>query len=111
MTLPRFPKVPTPLEGVDAGLDVVAEVVTLPARVAASLGHTIEQTAQGVGRAIAKPKDAGPVPAPPDVIVGGALEAATSIAGGVVDGITGVVGAFQQTGEGVKAQIDALVKR
>ncbi len=111
MTFPRFPRVPSPLEGVDAGLDVVAEVVGLPARVAASIGHTLEQTAQGVGRAIAKPKDAGAVPAPPDVIVGGALEAVTSIAGGVVDSITGVVSALQQTGEGVKRQIDALVKR
>ncbi|KKK78587.1 hypothetical protein LCGC14_2842060, partial [marine sediment metagenome] len=47
MTLPRFPRIPTPLELADAALDSAAEVVLVVPRVVSSLAHTVEQTAQG----------------------------------------------------------------
>lgn len=106
----RFPKIPTPLEVADAGLDTVAEVVALPARLLNNLGATVQQTAQGIETAINRPKNAGAVPASPDVIIGGALDAANALAGGVIQGINGVLKSVQQTGEGVKGQIDSLIR-
>ena len=110
MVMPRFPKIPTPLELVDAGLDSVAEVAALPARLLDNLAGTVQQTAKGIEAGINRPKNAGGVPASPDQIIGGALDIANAVAGGVVQGINGVLKSVQQTGEGVKGQIDTLVR-
>ncbi len=109
--MPRFPRIPTPLELADAALDTVAEGVLVVPRVVASLGHAVEQTAQGVGAAISKPKDMAAVPAPPDAVIGVGFDAAGALVGGVMTGITGVVDAFKKTGDGMKAQIDPIIRR
>ena len=111
MTLPRFPRIPTPLELADAALDSAAEVVLVVPRVVSSLAHTVEQTAQGLGQAISKPKDMAAVPAPPDAVIGVGFDAAGALVNGVMTGITGVVDAVKKTGDGVKAQIDPLIRR
>ena len=95
---------------VDAGLDSVAEVIQLPARLGSSLANTAQQTAQRVQAAIDKPKNYSEVPAPPGTVMEGGLDAAAGLAGGVVEGISGVFSAVQQTGEGVKRQLDQLVR-
>ena len=104
-------KVPTPLEVVDAGLDTVAEVVQLPARVGSKVFTSGQQTADRINQAIGRPKDYAEAPAPPDVILQGGLDAATGLASGVVEGIGGVFDALRQTGEGVKHQLDSLIRR
>lgn len=106
-----FGKIPSPLEVLDAGLDAVAEVVQFPARLGSELAASVQHTAAGVKGAVDQPKNYAEIPAPPDVVVNGALEAVSSVAGGVIEGVTGVLDAFQQTGLGVKGQIDTLVKR
>lgn len=106
----RFPKIPTPLEIADAGLDTVAEVAALPARLLNNLAGTVQQTAQGIEAGINRPKNAGGVPASPDQIIGGALDVANAVLGGAVSGINGVLKAVQDTGQGVKGQIDTLVR-
>ncbi len=110
MVLPRFGKIPTPLEVVDAGLDSVAEVVQLPARLMANLGQSGVTTAQGIKSAIDGPKNQAEIPASPDVVIQGALNSVTSVAAGVVDGISKTVQSVQETGEGVKAQLDQLLR-
>lgn len=104
-------RIPTPLEVVDAGLDSVAEVVQLPARVGSKVFMSGQQTAERVNQAIGRPKEYAEVPAPPDVILQGGLDAVTGLASGVADGIGGVFDALQQTGEGIKRQLDALIRR
>lgn len=111
MVLPKFGQIPTPLELVDAGLDSVAEVVKLPARLMANLGQSGVTTAQGISAAIDGPKNQSEIPASPDVVIQGALNTVTSVAGGVVDGIQKGVQSVQETGEGVKSQLDQLLKR
>ena len=106
-----FGRIPSPLEVVDAGLDSVAEVVQFPARVGSHLAMTGQHAAEGVKSAIDKPKNLGEIPATPEVIVDGGLEAASKLAGGVVEGVTGVFESIQETGLGIKGQIDALVRR
>lgn len=110
MVLPRFGKIPTPLEVVDAGLDSVAEVVKLPARLMANVGQSGITTAQGISSAIDMPKNQSEIPASPDVVIQGALNTLTSVAGGVVDGISQGVKSVQETGEGVKGQLDQLLR-
>ena len=107
---PRFGKIPTPLEVVDAGLDSAAEIVQLPARLESSLATATQHTAEKVKAAIDKPKNYSEVPAPPGTVMEGGLDAAASLAGGVVEGISGIFNAVQQTGEGVKKQLDQLVR-
>ena len=103
-------KIPSPLELVDAVLDSVAEVAQLPAKLAGNVAHAVEQGSQGIQAGIAKPKDVAAVPAPPDTIIQGALDAATGAANGIVTGISGAFKAVQETGEGVRRQLDSLRK-
>jgi hypothetical protein len=104
-------KVPTPLEVVDAGLDTVAEVIQLPARAGSNLFNTGQRTADRIKAAIDRPKDYAQVPAPPDVLLEGGLDALSGAASGVVEGIGGIFDAVQKTGEGVRRQIDGLIRR
>lgn len=106
-----FGRIPSPLEVLDAGLDSVAEVVKLPARLGANIGIAAQSTAQKIGSGVDKPKDYAEIPAPPDVVAGGALDVVTGVAGGVVETVGGVLGAIQATGEGIKSQLDQLVRR
>lgn len=106
-----FGRIPSPLEVVDAGLDSIAEIVQFPARVGSELAASAQHTAAGVKGAVDQPKNYAEIPAPPDVVVNGALEAASSLAGGIIEGVTGIFGAVQETGLGVKGQIDSLVRR
>ena len=110
--MPRFfDKVPTPLEVADTGLDTVAEVVQLPARMGSNLFGAGKRTMDGVAAAIEQPKAAGEVPAPPDVVLRGGLGAVTAVASGVVEGIGGVFDAFRQTADGARRHIDGLVPK
>ena len=104
-------KIPTPLEVVDAGLDTVAEVVQLPARVGSNLFNTGQKTADRIKTAVDKPKEYAQVPAPPDVVLEGGLDLVAGAASGVVEGIGGIFDALQKTGEGVRRQIDGLIRR
>ena len=106
-----FGKVPTPLEVADAGLDTVAEVLQLPARAGANLFTTGQRTADRIRTAIDRPKQHAEVPAPPDVVLQGGLDALSGAASGVVEGIGGIFDAVQKTGEGVRREIDGLVRR
>jgi hypothetical protein len=108
--LPRLGKIPTPLEVVDAGLDSVAEVAKLPARLMANLGQSGAQAAQGIQSAIDQPKNVAEIPASPDVVIKGGLSTLTSVGSGVVDAIQKGVQSVQETGEGVKAQFDQLLR-
>ncbi|MDO8750927.1 MAG: hypothetical protein Q7K03_07270 [Dehalococcoidia bacterium] len=96
-------KIPSPLEVVDAGLDTVAEVVQLPARAGSNLFMSGQKATDRIKSAIDKPKEYSQAPAPPDVVAGAAS--------GVVEGIGGIFDALQKTGEGVRKQIDGLIKR
>ena len=87
---------------VDAGLDSVAEVTQLPARLGSNLATATQQTAQRIQAAIDKPKNYSEVPEPPGTVLEGGLDAAASLAEGAVEGISGIFNAGQQTGEGVK---------
>ncbi len=110
MVLPRFGKIPTPLEVVDAGLDSVAEVFKFPTRLMANLGQSQITTAQGINTAIDMPKNQAEIPASPDVVIQGGINTLTSLASGVADGISKGVSAVQETGEGVKSQLDQLLR-
>ena len=110
MVLPRFGKIPTPLEVADAGLDSVAELFKFPSRLMANLGQSGITTAQGISSAIDMPKNQAEIPASPDIVIQGAISTVTSVASGVVDGITKGVLSVQETGEGVKGQLDQLLK-
>ena len=106
-----FGRIPSPLEILDAGLDSVAEVIQLPARLGANLGTAAQHTAQTLQGAVDKPKNYAEIPAPPDVVAGGGLDAVAGVAGGIVEGVSGVFQAIQETGNGIKGQLDQLVKR
>lgn len=106
-----FGRIPSPLEVVDAGLDSVAEVAQFPARALSHVASSTQHAAEGVKAGIDQPKNYSEIPAPPDVIVNGGLEAASKLAGGVIEGVSGVFDSIQETGMGVKGQIDALVRR
>ncbi len=104
-------KIPTPLEVVDAGLDTVAEVVQLPARAGSNLFMSGQKATDRIKSAIDKPKEYSQAPAPPDVVLQGGLDVVAGAASGVVEGIGGIFDALQKTGEGVRRQIDGLIKR
>ena len=108
---PRFGKIPTPFEVLDAGLDSVAEVLQLPARLGGNLAMAGQRAADRVRGAIDKPKNSSEAPAPPGVVAEGGLDAAAALAGGVVESVGSVFESLQQTGEGVKSQLDHLVRR
>ena len=103
-------RVPTPLEVADTGLDTVAEVVQLPARVGSNLFGAGQRTLDRISAAIEQPKATADVPAPPDVVLRGGLAAVSGAASGVVEGIGGVFDAFQKTADGVRRHIDGLIK-
>lgn len=109
--LPRLGNIPTPLEVVDSALDNVAELVQLPFRAGKNVSTATAGAFGGVKSALDRPKEYAEVPAPPDVVVRGALEGVASIGGGVVEAVTGVFGAVKETGDGVKRHVDDLIKR
>ena len=104
-------KLPTPLEIVDAGLDTVAEVVQLPARAGSNLFNSGQKATDRIKAAIDKPKEYAQAPAPPDVVLEGGLDVVAGAASGVVEGVGGLFDAVQKTGEGIRRQIDSLVRR
>lgn len=107
----RFPAVPSPLEVADAALDSVAELIQVVPRAGAAVGQAGVEMAQGIKAAIDKPKNQSEVPATPDVVISGALDTVNAVVGGVAKGVSGVFGAIQETGEGIKGQLDQLVRR
>ena len=101
-------KLPSPLELADTVLDSVAEVVQLPARVAANVTGAIQHGAEGIKQGIEKPKAQAQIPATPDVVIQGGLDAAAGAAQGIVEAAGGVFKAVQDTGEGVRRQLEGL---
>lgn len=111
MTPRLFGRIPSPLEAVDAALDSAAEVIKFPGRLVENVAHGVEGGSRSVQSAIDGPKNYAEIPAPPDVIIQGALNAAQGLANGLVEGVGGIFDAVKETGEGVKSQIDTLVRR
>ncbi|MDP3063427.1 MAG: hypothetical protein Q8O40_09500 [Chloroflexota bacterium] len=109
--LPGLGKVPTPLEVVDSLLDNVGDLVKLPARVGTKTLTAGAEAFSGVKSALDRPTEYADVPAPPDVVVQGAVDGLASIGGGVVKGITGIFDGLKETGDAVKGNLDALIKR
>lgn len=104
-------KIPSPLEVVDAGLDTVAEVAQLPARAGSNLFNSAQKATDRIRAGIDKPKEYSQVPAPPDVVIEGGLDVVAGAASGVVEGVGGIFDAVQKTGEGIRRQIDGLIRR
>jgi hypothetical protein len=104
-------RVPSPLEIAGGGLDTVAEVVQLPGRAVGNVLGAGERAVGQVVGAIERPKGYGDMPAPPDVVVEGALDAVTGVASSVIEGVGGVFNAVQDTGDGIRRNIDRVVRR
>ena len=68
---PRFGKIPTPRQVLNAGLDSAAEVLQLPARLGSNLSMAGQRAADRVRVAIDKPKNYSDAPAPRSVVVEG----------------------------------------
>lgn len=107
----RFGNIPTPLEVVDGALDTVLEVAQLPGRLTGNLAGAVAQTAQGFNQGLRRPEDYSDIPAPPDVVAGGALDSVGAVVSGVLDGLGGIVRAVTDTGNGVRRQIDTTFGR
>jgi hypothetical protein len=104
-------KVPSPLEIVGGGLDTVAEVVQFPGRAARNVLGAGQGALDRVVGAVDRPKGYGDIPAPPDVVAEGALDAVTGVASSIVEGVGGLFTAVQDTGDGIKRNIDRVVRR
>jgi hypothetical protein len=104
-------KVPSPLEIAGAGLDTVAEVIQLPGRAVGNVLSAGQGAVSRVVGAVDRPKSYSDIPAPPDVVVEGALDAVTGVASGVIEGVSGVFSAIQDTGDGVRRNLDRIVRR
>jgi hypothetical protein len=104
-------KVPSPLEIAGTGADTVAEVVQLPGRAVSNILGAGQGIVDGIVRAVERPKSYADIPAPPDVVVEGALDAVTGVGSGIIEGVSGVFQAVQDTGDGVRRNLDRIVRR
>lgn len=107
----RLPKLPTPFEVADAGLDSIAEVIKLPGRIISSIARGVGDAADGFNAGVGKPQSYAEVPAPPDVVLSGAVDSATGVVNGLIRSVTGAINSIVQTGEGVRSEIDQIVRR
>lgn len=103
-------RIPSPLQGADALLDIFAELAQFPARAGSNAAGAIQGALQGVKTGIDLPKNAAGIPADPGTVVNGGLTGAAAIGQGVAGVFNGVVQAATETGNGVKSQIDALIR-
>ena len=91
-------------------VDAVAEVVELPARALHNVAGAGEHAFAGVKSAIDMPKDSPSIPPAPGTVVQGGISVLASAGSGVVEGAGGVFKAFQDTADGIKGDIDRLIK-
>ena len=111
MDVPRlFGRIPSPLEVVDVVVDSVAEVVELPARALSNVAGAGEHAFAGVKKAIDLPKDTPEIPPPPGTVVQGGVNVLASAGSGIFEGVGGVFKAVQDTAEGIKGDIDRLMR-
>ncbi len=64
----RLGQLPTPLEVVDAGADVVNQIFRAPARIVANATGAMSQAAKNVEADIARPADYSEIPPAPGVL-------------------------------------------
>lgn len=107
----RFGKIPTPLEGVDTVADLVNQVVRTPFRVIGNALGAAGQAAKNIEADIAKPADVSEIPPPPDVVVGSAISGVTHVVEGALNTAKGVVDGIVATGEGLKREVDQMMRR
>lgn len=107
----RLGKLPTPLEVVDTGADIVNQVFSLPAR---SLGNALSnagQTFKNLEADIARPREYSEIPPPPDVLVEPVISGVSDIVGGVLNTAKGAVDGVLQTAEGIRSELNQMTRR
>lgn len=105
-----FGRIATPPEGLDAVLDIAAELVGFPLRAGSNIAGAAQQTFQGVKQGLDLPKNVAGVPADPGTVANGALTGIAAIGQGIAGAFNGLIQAATETGNGVKSQIDALIR-
>lgn len=103
-------KVPTPLEGVDAALDIVNQVVRTPFRVVRNVATAIGDTAGKLERDIASPSESSEIPPTPDQIIKPGINGVSHIIGGVTDMARGAVDGLVETGRGVQQELQSFIR-
>lgn len=110
--LPGLPgNIPSPMEVVDAALDSVGEVLLLGPRMAANLGQSVAATARKIEGDIRQPIDEGGIPASPGTVISGGIGVVVDVVSGGVNVVGEGLESIRQTADGVKGQLDALVRR
>ena len=104
----RLGQLPTPLEVVDAGADVVNQIFRAPARIVGNAAGAMSLAAKNVEADIARPADYSEIPPPPGVLVEPVLSGAAHIAEGVLSTIKGGVDGLVQTADGVLREVRQL---
>ena len=101
-------KIPTPLEVVDTGADIVNLVFGAGAKIAGNALTAAGQAFKDVERDIAAPREAAEIPPSPDQLISPIFKGASHIIGGLINTGKGVVDGFIDTAEGVRREIESL---
>jgi len=107
----RIGRLPTPLEVVDTGADVVNQVFRTPARVIGNAAGAISQAAKNLEGDIARPADYSEIPPPPDVLVEPAVSGVAHIVEGVMSTARGAIDGVVDSANGVLREIRGLTRR
>ena len=111
MNGPNLGKIPTPLETVDVVADVVNQVFSTPARVAGNVLAAAGQTFKNLEADIARPRNHGEIPPPPDVLAEPAFAGVGHIVEGVINVAKGAADGVIETVDGVRREVQNFVRR
>lgn len=102
--------VPTPLELVDTGADIVDQLVRTPFRVVRNVANAVGTAAGNLERDIASPAESGDIPPSPEKLVKPGINGVSHIIGGVVDIAKGAVDGVVETGRGIQKELRQVTK-
>lgn len=107
----RLGKLPTPLEVGDTAADVANQVFSAPARILGNALSAAGQTFKNLESDIAKPREYAEIPPPPDVLAEPAVSGVSHIVEGAIGAIKAAVDGVLQTADGVRKELQQLVRR
>lgn len=106
--MPPNDKIPTPLEVVDTGADIVNRIFGAGAKIAGNALTAAGQAFKDVERDISAPREAAEIPPSPDQLISPIFKGVGHIIGGVINTGKGVVDGVIETAEGVRHEIESL---
>lgn len=111
MRNPLLGKVPTPLELGDTVADVANQVACTPLRVVGNMTEAASRMAKNLEADMARPREYAEIPPPPDVLIEPVFSGVSHIVQGVMGVVKGGIDGVVETVEGIRREVDTLVRR